>query len=43
MRGLIGVIIVNMQEHEQALADAIARLADISDGESGMKCFPSVY
>ena len=24
-----------MQEHEQALTDAIARLADISDGESG--------
>lgn len=23
------------QEHEQALADAIARLADVSDGESG--------
>lgn len=28
-------IICMMQEHEQALADAIARLADISDGESG--------
>lgn len=27
---------VNLQEHEQALADAIAKLADISDGESGM-------
>lgn len=24
-----------IQEHEQALADAISRLADISDGESG--------
>jgi hypothetical protein len=26
-----------MQEHEQALVDAIARLADASDGESGNK------
>lgn len=29
-------LILLIQEHEQALADAIARLADISDGESGM-------
>lgn len=28
-----------MQEHEQALADAIAKLADISDGESGTNSF----
>lgn len=25
-----------MQDHEQALIDAIAKLADISDGESGI-------
>ena len=28
-----------MQEHEQALIDAIARLADLSDGESGNSQF----
>lgn len=26
----------NMQEHEQALLEAISRLGEISDGESGM-------
>lgn len=26
---------LSMQEHEQALIDAIARIADLSDGESG--------
>lgn len=26
------------QEHELALTDAIARFADLSDGESGMLC-----
>lgn len=30
-----------MQEHEQALTDAIARLANISDGESGTNSFNS--
>lgn len=30
------ILIYNtMQDHEQALSDAIARLAEISDGESG--------
>lgn len=28
-----------MQDHEQALIDAIARLADLSDGESGTSQF----
>lgn len=32
-----------MQEHEQALIDAIARLADISDGESGTLLFQHFY
>lgn len=30
-----------MQEHEQALTDALARLADLSDGESGIKLLPT--
>lgn len=28
-----------MQDHEQALLDAIARLGDLSDGESGTSMF----
>lgn len=28
--------LLEIQEHEQALSDAIARLGDLSDGESGM-------
>ena len=31
-----------VQEHEQALVDAIARLGDLSDGESG-KNFLKTY
>lgn len=31
-----------MQEHEQALTEALARLADISDGESGIEMLPTV-
>lgn len=31
-----------MQEHEQALTEALARLADISDGESGIKMLPTL-
>lgn len=29
-------LFLEIQEHEQALSDAIARLGDLSDGESGM-------
>lgn len=36
-------LILLIQEHEQALADAIARLADISDGESGTYSWFSVH
>ncbi|KAL0429314.1 UNVERIFIED_CONTAM: protein EMSY-LIKE 3 [Sesamum radiatum] len=31
-----------LKEHEQALTDAIARLGDLSDGESGMICICSM-
>lgn len=29
----------SMQDHEQALVDALARLTDLSDGESGTSRF----
>ena len=32
----IDVSALLMQEHEQALIDAISKIADISDGESGI-------
>lgn len=31
-----GIKYITMQEHEQALLEAISRLGEISDGESGM-------
>lgn len=35
--------VLSMQEHEQSLIDAISKLTDISDGESGIFFFFSIF